>query len=474
MVGITSVGAYIPMYRLQREEIARMWGTKGIGGGKAVAGYDEDSITMAVAAVRECQRRCAGKAEGLYFASTTAPYQEKQSAAIIAGVAGLNRECNTADFANSLRSSTAALKSAHDAVKSGSNSQVLVSASDCRLGKPKGRFEQLFGDAAAAVSIGSEGVIAEIESYYSIYSDFTDVWRTASDRFADSGEGRFIGDEGYFPIMHEAISGIMETLSLNPDDFSKIVFTASDARQHPDLAERLKFDASQVQSPFFSEIGHMGTAGALVMLIAALEEAKPGDRILLANYGDGADAFVLTATQAIIDFPFKPLVQDQLKKSRSIDYGTYLSWRDLVPLDTANLPPRNALSLASRWRERKTISTLSGVKCRNCGTPQIHTIGQNIRICVQCQAKDDFDEYRFSDKRATLFTYAIDNLQPTKNPPGLNGAIDFEGGGRLLCELTDYDLDSVEIGMPVEMTFRKMTLDDDFINYFWKAKPIVG
>jgi len=473
MIGITSVGVYIPMYRLRREEIARMWGTKGIGGGKAVAGYDEDAITMAVAAVRECQRRCAGKAEGLYFASTTAPYQEKQSAAIIAGVAGLNRECNTADFANSLRSSTAALKSAHDAVKSRSNCQFLVSASDCRLGKPKGRFEQLFGDAAAAVSIGSEGVIAEIESHYCIYSDFTDVWRTTSDRFADSGEGRFVGDEGYFPIMQEAISGIMETLSLNPDDFSKIVFTASDARQHTDLAKRLKFDDSQVQSPFFSEIGHMGTAGTLVMLIAALEEAKPGDRILLANYGDGADAFVLTATQAIIDFPFKPILQDQLKKSRSIDYGTYLSWRDLVPLDTANLPPRNALSLASRWRERKTISTLSGVKCRNCGTPQIHTIGQNIRICVQCQAKDDFDEYRFSDKRATLFTYAIDNLQPTKNPPGLNGAIDFEGGGRLLCELTDYDLDKVEIGMPVEMTFRKMTLDDDFINYFWKAKPVV-
>jgi 3-hydroxy-3-methylglutaryl CoA synthase len=461
------------MYRLQREEIARMWGTQGIGGEKAVAGYDEDSITMAVAAVRECRRRCTGNGEGLYFASTTAPYQEKLSAAIIASVVGLDRNCATADFANSLRSGTTALKSAHDAVKGGSNSQVLVAASDCRLGMPKSRFEQLFGDTAAAVSIGSEGVIAEIEFCYSLYSDFIDVWRTPSDRYVNSGEGRFIGDEGYFPIMQEAISGIMQTLSLNPHDFSKIVFTASDARQHAGLAKKLGFDTSQIQSPFFAEIGHMGNAETLVMLIAALEKAKPGDRILLANYGDGADAFILTATEAITDFPFKPLIEDRLKKSRSIDYGTYLSWRDLMPLDATNLPPRNALSLASRWRERKIISTLSGVKCRNCGTPQIHTIGQNIRICVQCQAKDNFDEYRFADKKATLFTYAIDHLQPTKNPPGLNGAIDFEGGGRLLCELTDYDLDKVEIDMPVEMTFRKMTLDDDFINYFWKAKPIV-
>ena len=224
MIGITSIGTYIPMYRLQREEIARMWGTKGIGGEKAVAGYDEDSITMAVAAVRECQQRGTGNAEGLYFASTTAPYQEKQSAAIIASVVGLNQKCTTADFANSLKSGTTALKSALDAVKSESGKQVLVAASDCRMGMPKGPFEQLFGDAAAAVMIGSEGVISEIESCCSLCSDFTDVWRTAADRFAKSGEGRFIADEGYFPIMQEAVSDIMKTHSLNVNDISKIVF----------------------------------------------------------------------------------------------------------------------------------------------------------------------------------------------------------------------------------------------------------
>jgi len=472
MIGITSIGAYIPMYRLQREEIARMWGTKGIGGERAVAGYDEDSITMAVAAVKECQRRCAGNAEGLYFASTTAPYQEKLSAAIIASVAGFNRKCATADFANSLRAGTTALKSALDAVKGESCKQVMVTASDCRLGMPKGRFEQLFGDAAAAVAIGSDGVIAEIEASFSLCSDFTDVWRMASDRYVKSGEGRFIGEEGYFPIMQEAVSEIMKTSSRNPEDFSKIIFTASDARQHAKLANILGFDASQVQSPFFSEIGHMGTAGTFVMLAAALEQAKPEDRILLANYGDGADAFILRVTEAITGFSFKSF-KDQLENTRSIDYGTYLDWRDLMPLDTGSLPPRDPLSLANRWRERKTISTLSGVKCRSCGTPQIHIIGQKIRVCVQCQAKDNFDEYKFSDKKAILFTYAIDNLQPTKNPPGVNGVIDFEGGGRLLCELTDYDLEKVEIGMPLEMTFRKLTMDDEVINYFWKAKPVV-
>ena len=472
MIGITSIGAYIPMYRLKREDIGRMWKTKGMGGEKAVAGYDEDSLTMAVAAARECIHRCTGNTEGLYFASTTAPYSEKQSAAIIASVLGLDRKSATADFSNSLRSSTVALKSALDAVTGGTTKQVMVAASDCRMGMPKSQFEQLFGDAGAAVTIGTVGVIAEIESCHSLYSDFTDIWRTVSDPYVKSGEGRFIADEGYFPIMEEAISEIMKDTSLKSDDFFRIVFTAPDARQHAKLAKKLRFDPSQVQTPLFNETGHMGTAGAFVMLAAALEEARPGDHILLTNYGDGADAFVLRITDAITDFSFKTPFKDRLKKSRSIDYGTYLDWRNLMPLDTVSLPPRDPLSLASRWRERKTISTLTGVKCRNCGTPQIHIIGQNIRICVQCQAKDNFDEYRFSDRKATLFTYAIDKLQPTKNPPGVNGAIDFEGGGRLLCELTDYDLDKVKIGMPVEMTFRKLTTDDEVINYFWKAKPV--
>ncbi|MGD9160153.1 MAG: hydroxymethylglutaryl-CoA synthase, partial [Desulfobacteraceae bacterium] len=454
MIGITSIGAYIPMYRLRHEEITRMWKTRGMGGEKAVAGYDEDSITLAVAAARECQRRCSGSTEGLYFASTTAPYREKQCAAIIASVLGLDKKSATADFSNSLRSSTTALKSALDAVRGGTAKQVMVAASDCRMGMPKSQFEQLFGDAAAAVTLGEEGVIAEIEGCYSVYSDFTDVWRTVSDPYVKSGEGRFIADEGYFPIMQEAISELMNIRSLKPDDFSKIVFTASDPRQHARLAKITGFDPSQVQTPFFTEIGHMGSAGTLVMLAAALEEAKPGKRILLVNYGDGVDAFVLKITEAINDFSFKPSFKEQVMKTRAIDYGTYLDWRDLIPLERGSLPPRDPLSLASRWRERKAISTLTGVKCKSCGTPQIHIIGQNIRICVQCQTKDNFDEYVFSDKKATLFTYAIDNLQPTKNPPGVNGAVDFEGGGRLLCELTDYDLEKVKIGMPVEMTFR--------------------
>ncbi|HSW40585.1 MAG TPA: OB-fold domain-containing protein, partial [Acidobacteriota bacterium] len=65
----------------------------------------------------------------------------------------------------------------------------------------------------------------------------------------------------------------------------------------------------------------------------------------------------------------------------------------------------------------------------------------------------------------------IDQLQPGTNPPGLNGVVDFDEGGRLICELTDCDPESLRIGMPVEMTFRRMYQGRGIINYFWKAQP---
>jgi 3-hydroxy-3-methylglutaryl CoA synthase len=205
MAGITSIGAYIPMYRLSLQEIAGFWRAKGASGAKAVAGYDEDSITMAVAAALDCLNGAEERPEGLYFATTTSPYREKQGAAVIASAIDLKKECITADFTNSLRAGTIAMRSAADAVRCGSAKCVLIAASDCRLGGPQGRNEQLLGDGAAAVVIGSDQTIADIEACFSLFSDFTDYWRNTGDTFVQSAEGRFIDVNGYAPTMLETI-----------------------------------------------------------------------------------------------------------------------------------------------------------------------------------------------------------------------------------------------------------------------------
>jgi hydroxymethylglutaryl-CoA synthase len=472
MAGIVSMGAYVPRYRLSAAEIAQFWRIKGPGGEKAVAGYDEDGITMAVAAARDAIQNGCGDMDGLYFATTTNPYKEKQGAAIIASAVDLKRELRTADFADSVRSASIAMRAAMDAVQSNSAKNILVIASDSRLGALQGRFEQLLGDGAAAVVIGQDHPLAEIEDCYSIFSDFTDVWRTEKDNFVQSAEGRFIEAAGYLPAMQEAVSGLFKKCGAAAKDFSKVVFPASGIREHADLAKRLGFEKGQVQDPLYASIGNAGSAAALLMLVAAFEEALPGERILFANYGDGCDVFSLRITQEIIKARVAPTLSSRLSNKAIIDYGRYLNWRNLVPLEASSLPARAEPSIPNRWRERRSITALHGVRCKNCGTPQIHPIGQTIRVCAACQSKDNFDDYKFSDKRGKLFSYAIDQLQPTKNPPGLNGVVDFDGGGRLLCELTDYDLDKVKIGMPVEMTCRKMSQGEGLVNYFWKAKPV--
>ncbi|MGD0228833.1 MAG: OB-fold domain-containing protein [Syntrophorhabdales bacterium] len=463
MIGITSVGAYIPTYRLSGEEIGRMWRARGTGE-KAVAGYDEDTVTMSVAAALECMKGAVSPA-GLFCATTTAPYKEKQIASIVAAACDLDKTCRTADFTNSLRAGTSALLSALDAVKAGASS-ALVTASDCRVGAPKGRFEPILGDSACALMIGSNDVLAEIEGTYSIFNEFTDLWRTEHDTFPQAGEARFIEEMGYFPAMKEVVAGLMKTYSRTPSDFSKIVFYAPDMRQHASMAKALGFE--NVQDPLYGTIGNTGTPATLIMLISALEEAQPGDRILFASYGDGCDAFIFRVVKPISGLTMK----ERLARKVNIDYGTYLLWRDLLPVEPSSLPERSEPSLATRWRQRKTVSSLYGFKCKKCGTPQLHPLGQIVRICVSCQSKDDFESYKFSDKTGRLFTYAVDQLQPTKNPPGLNGIVDFDGGGRMICELTDYDIKKAQVGMPVEMTFRKLSQGKGIVNYFWKAKPM--
>lgn len=472
MTGIISIGAYVPKYRLSLDEVAKFWRIKGTSGEKAVAGYDEDSITMAVAATLDCLGRNGRDVDGIYFATTTNPYREKQGAAIIGSAADLNKENRTADFCDSLRSGSIAMRAAMDAVNSGSAKKILITVSDSRLGAPQGRQEQLLGDGAAAIVIGGDHPIAEIEECYSIFNDFTDVWKTAKDDFVQSAEGRFIDVVGFVPTMQDGISGLMKKCGAAPRDFSRVVFPAAGLREHADLARKLGFERGQVQDPCFASIGNTGVAASFLMLIAALQEAAPGERILFATYGDGCDAFALRATKDVSRSRAGRTLKDSLAKKTVIDYGKYLNWRNLVPLEASSLPARSEPSLISRWRERRSIAALYGVRCRSCGTPQLHPIGQAIRICAVCQSKDNFEDYRFSDKKGKLFSYAIDQLQPTKNPPGLNGVVDFDEGGRLICELTDYDLDKVQIGMPVEMTFRKMSQGQGTINYFWKAKPV--
>jgi uncharacterized OB-fold protein len=76
-----------------------------------------------------------------------------------------------------------------------------------------------------------------------------------------------------------------------------------------------------------------------------------------------------------------------------------------------------------------------------------------------------------SDKEGKIFTYAIDSLTASREVPAIFGVVDFEGGGRMMCEMTECEASQMKIGMPVEMCFRKVSRKGTIPNYFWKARP---
>lgn len=91
-----------------------------------------------------------------------------------------------------------------------------------------------------------------------------------------------------------------------------------------------------------------------------------------------------------------------------------------------------------------------------------------------CGAIDEMEPYRFSDKKGHLFTYTADNLSYSPSPPAIYGMINFEGGGRYWFDFADCDAESLQVGMPVEMIFRRKFADKEhgMNTYFWKAIPV--
>lgn len=468
MIGIKSFGAYIPVYRLSASELARAWGGRGGRGEIAVANYDEDSITMAVEAAIDCLNGMdLAIPDGLYFASTTPPYDEKLSASIVAAATDLRDELFTLDIGNSLRSGTGAVKAACDAVKGGSAKNVLVTAADCRLAPPASEFESVFGDGAAAFLISDEDVAVAIEDSYSISSDFVDVWKRAEDPYIRTWEDRFILEHGYREKLGTAISALLKKTGLSAKDFAKVVYYAPDARSHQRMVKQLKLAPEQVQSPLFDALGNTGAAFAPMMLVAALEEAKPGDRILWANYGDGADAFVLQVTDEIEKVRGRRGIKRHLESKMQIpNYEKYIRFRNLMQGE-ADRRPQYISSLPMIWRDRKQVLPLHGGRCRNCGNIQFPI----QRVCAYCQAKDYYEEVRLADKTATVFTFSMDERAVEVDPPRVWTISDFDDGGRIYCTMTDRDTEKIDIGMQVEMTFRKIHEGAGVHNYFWKCRP---
>jgi 3-hydroxy-3-methylglutaryl CoA synthase len=432
-----------------------------------VAWNDEDAVTMGVSAGANCLRGFdRASVDALVFASTSYAFKEKQAAALVARALDLRRDTRTTDVSGSLRAGSDALHAALDAVRAGSAKRVLVIASDCRLGAPGSGLEQSFGDGAAAFLVGSEGAIASFAGGYAISDEIVDVWRSEGDPFVHSWEERFVVQEGYTPVLAEAVRGLFERTGAKASDFTKAALYAPDARSHAGAAAKLKLDRAALVDPLFGRLGNAGTAFAPLLLASALESAKAGDRILLASYGDGAAALAFAVTPHLEKLEPRRGVAWHLARRRPVaSYDRYLKARGLDAKEYGG--GRDAgLSATIHFRERDEDVALKGQRCRRCGGLQFPI----QRVCERCFAKDEFELVRLADRTGRVVTYTFDFFFPTPDPPTIVTITDVDGA-RVHLQLVDVKPEDVAIGMPVELVFRRIHQVGGRPNYYWKGVP---
>ncbi|MEW5946326.1 MAG: 3-oxoacyl-[acyl-carrier-protein] synthase III C-terminal domain-containing protein [bacterium] len=481
MTGITGFGGYIPKLRLNRMQIfqAMGWFAPAVmvvaQGERSVCNHDEDALSMAVEASRDCLRGTnKADVEALYLCSTTLPYADRQNAGIVKTALNLRDDVLTADFTSSLKAATTGMTAAFDAVASGNRKCVLLTATDHRRTKGAYFYEMWFGDGAASVLIGSDNVVAEFKGSHSVSHDFCDHYRGAGYTFDYMWEERWARDEGYTKIIPEAVNGLMKKLGITMNDVTKLVFPCFFKAEHAGIAKKLGATPDKVMDNMHEACGETGAAHPLVMLVHALEQSKPGDRILLASFGNGSDALLFEVTENIAKLPPRKGIGGCLADKRKIqNYEKYLKFRDLVQFEMgirAEAGGRTAMS--TLWRKRKAITGLVGAKCGKCATPQ----WPPMKICInpECRSHGVFEDYEFSEKTGRIVTWTADMLAVSQEPPQLYGIIQFDEGGRMILEFTDCEQKDVGVGNPVALSFRKRYFDKDrsgYQGYFWKAVP---
>jgi 3-hydroxy-3-methylglutaryl CoA synthase/NAD(P)-dependent dehydrogenase (short-subunit alcohol dehydrogenase family)/putative sterol carrier protein len=483
MVGITSYGAYIPQLRLERMAIFQAMGWLAPAlmmvaqGERSMCNWDEDTITMAVAAARDCLRgRDKQKMDGLYLASTTLPFADRQNAGIVSAALNLNDNLIAADFAASQKASTTALITALESVVSGQRHHLMVAASDRRETRAADFYEMWFGDGAAALMVGDSDVIAEYKGSYSVSFEFVDHYRGADKKYDYVWEERWARDAGYSRIIPEVVNGLLEKLALTIADVDKLVYPCVFKRDHRNIARQLGAAQEALVDNMHEICGETGTAHPFIMFISALEQAQPGDRMVVVGFGQGANALLFEVTENIMHLSERNGVAGSLAhKKTTNNYLKWLKFRDLMQTEMgirAEAPTQTATTVL--WRKNKMLLGLVGGKCTACNTPQF----PKTDICVNpaCGAFHSQEDYEFADVPARVKTFTADMLSVSVDPPAIYGMVQFDGGGRLTADFTECELDDLKVGLPVQMAFKRKGRDPErgFVNYFWKAVPVTG
>ena len=464
MAAILAYGAYVPPGRLDRSAIATTLGQPAGRGTRSVASHDEDSTTLATEAARMALRRAPAGAQprAVVLSTATPTYLDRTNAAVVHAALHLEPSVAAYDFGGAARSAVGALTQAL-----GGGATALVVASDIRTGLPGSADESAGGDAAVAFLVGAGPGLAELVGTASVTTEFLDRWRVPGASHSRQWEDRF-GQASYLPLAQQVVDEVLKSSAVARDEVATVVVAGLHERACAAVAKSLGAAPSQV-SPV---VGNPASAQPGLLLAEALDNAHGGDLVLLVTLADGADAMLVRAGDDIEQRrSWSPLHETVAQRARPVPYPTFLTWRGMLhrepprrPDPEPPSPPASARHLA--WK----FGFVAGA-CPSCGARHLPA----MQTCMSCGHVGEMEPVRLADTRGTVVTYTVDRLTFSLSPPVIAVVIDFDGGGRFQCELTDAGADEVAIGDRVEMTFRRFfQADNGIANYFWKARPVTG
>lgn len=474
--GILSWGVYLPHWRLQRAAIGATLGERSGRGTRSVASYDEDTTTMGVEAARRALAALDGAVpEDLFFSTPAPAYLDKTNATAIHAALELPTWAGAYDLAGSVRSAAGAFRSAHAVA---GDRRALAVLSDLRSGLAGGAEERDSGDGAAAFVFGEatagQGVVAELVAHAGTSAEFLDRWRTPGEPDSKVWEERF-GQEVYVPLVEAACSEGLKRAGVVATDVDHVVIAGLHQRAVQACRAGLGFRPEATVADRTSSIGNLGAAQAGVMLADALDQAEPGALIAVVVVADGADAFLLRTTSEL------PRVQAARTSSGlatvaelssggrdDLPYARFLTWRGELRREPPRRPDPERPGAPATWRATPWKGGFEASDCRACGFRHLPP----ARVCLRCRTIDEMDHLRMADVGGQVATFTVDRLAFSLSPPVVGAVVDFDGGGRYRCEMTDVDPDTVEIGTRVEMTFRRLYTAKGVHNYFWKARPV--
>ena len=337
-VGIVGYGAYIPIYRIPDKEIARIWGKQVYPiEEKAVAGMDEDTVTMSVEASKYALKRAKidpKEIGAVYIGTESPPYAVKPAATIIAEALGISYNIIAVDMEFACRAGTTAMQNIIGLVASGMIKYGLAIGADTAQGRPGDELEYTAACGAAAYIIGpGKDSLAVFEYSTSYVSDTPDFWMRDGE-FYPRHFYRFTGQPAYFKHIYEAVRLLLEESGLKPSDFKYVVFHQPNVKFPLTIGKKLGFTLEQIKPGLVvNKIGNTYAGSSLIGLAATLDIAQPNDRILIASFGSGAgsDAFSIVVTDLIEERrDLAPKVSELINKKVYIDYATYVKFRGKI------------------------------------------------------------------------------------------------------------------------------------------------